>query len=268
MNWVKFQPSSPCSSGSTFPRINLCMPVRQLLTKPRTWTSVINMSNFAGFTHSISPELFQAFFFTSSDHGTANSFRLQFSCLVSRTRSSSPATPGWRGNAPSQVVMASLITALASIWQTSSFRFLVGASRQLLHYLLLLHHALDGQEGRDLASLANALQGKAAITHFIAISHTMGDILALFLVLAVNSMTQFRHSLGSISAWTPLAFHKLSVYILAFFLFLVMKFMTAFQNSSEANLCLSSSVSAMLAARSAGTCERRMRRLHANTDCV
>ncbi len=39
-------------------------------------------------------------------------------------------------------------------------RSLVGASRQLLHYLLLLHHALDGQEGRDLASLANALQGE------------------------------------------------------------------------------------------------------------
>ncbi len=40
---------------------------------------------------------------------------------------------------------------------------LVGASKQLLHYLLLLHHALDGQEGRDLASLANALQGKIFI---------------------------------------------------------------------------------------------------------
>lgn len=41
-------------------------------------------------------------------------------------------------------------------------RSLVGAARQLLHYLMLLHHALDGREGRDLASLANILQESMA----------------------------------------------------------------------------------------------------------
>jgi hypothetical protein len=43
--------------------------------------------------------------------------------------------------------------------ETHLLRSLVGAARQMLHYLLLLHHALDGQEGRDLASLALTLQG-------------------------------------------------------------------------------------------------------------
>ena len=43
-------------------------------------------------------------------------------------------------------------------------RSLIGVSKQMLHFLMLLHHALDGQEGRDLASLANTIQGIKSIT--------------------------------------------------------------------------------------------------------
>ncbi len=41
-------------------------------------------------------------------------------------------------------------------------RALVGATKQLLRYLLLLHHALDDEGGRDLATFANTLQESMA----------------------------------------------------------------------------------------------------------
>ena len=39
------------------------------------------------------------------------------------------------------------------------FRSLVGAARQLHHHIILIHHALDGPESRELATLADSLQG-------------------------------------------------------------------------------------------------------------
>ena len=45
--------------------------------------------------------------------------------------------------------------------ETHLLRSMVGASRQLLHFLQLLQHALDDrQEGMDLAAVASDLQGE------------------------------------------------------------------------------------------------------------
>lgn len=39
-------------------------------------------------------------------------------------------------------------------------RSLIGAARQFNHHIILIHHALDGPESRELATLASSLQGK------------------------------------------------------------------------------------------------------------
>ena len=38
-------------------------------------------------------------------------------------------------------------------------RSLLGSAKQFHHYLILIHHALDGQEAVALATMANSLHG-------------------------------------------------------------------------------------------------------------
>ena len=38
-------------------------------------------------------------------------------------------------------------------------RSLIGSAKQFHHYLILIHHALDGQEAAELATIASSLNG-------------------------------------------------------------------------------------------------------------
>ncbi len=42
-------------------------------------------------------------------------------------------------------------------------RSLIGAAKQLHHHIILIHHALDGPESRELATMADSLQGKIKV---------------------------------------------------------------------------------------------------------
>ena len=47
--------------------------------------------------------------------------------------------------------------------ETHLLRSLVGAARQLNHHVILIHHALDGPESKELDDLAGSLQGTISL---------------------------------------------------------------------------------------------------------
>ena len=47
--------------------------------------------------------------------------------------------------------------------ETHLLRSLVGAARQLNHHVILIHHALDGPESKELDDLAGSLQGTVSL---------------------------------------------------------------------------------------------------------
>ena len=49
--------------------------------------------------------------------------------------------------------------------ETQLLRSLVGAAKQLSHHVILIHHALDGPESKQLDDLAGTLQGNFGQDH-------------------------------------------------------------------------------------------------------